>query len=111
VTGLPAETKFAAPRWHRQGKLDAEATMRNLAVAIAAFALIGASSTAFADTASFGSMQQALYVARDLGVVGFEKAEFDDGKWQIEGRDPTGRHLEIEVDARTGGIIKVDHWR
>lgn len=56
------------------------------------------------------SMQQALFVARNIGVIGIKQVEFYDGKWQVEGRDPTGQNIEVEVDAATGTVVNVDRW-
>jgi len=48
-------------------------------------------------------------LAFDKGIVDIKEIEFDDddGVWEIEGRDATGRKIEIDVDAGTGKIVKI----
>jgi uncharacterized membrane protein YkoI len=41
------------------------------------------------------------------GVVTIKEIELDDGIWEVEGRDVGGRKIEIEVDARSGEIVKI----
>ena len=54
------------------------------------------------------SMQAALDVAADIGVMTISHTEFAGDEWQIEGRDRTGRCIEVDVDARTGEVRNVD---
>lgn len=42
------------------------------------------------------------------GYSGFTDVELDDGKYELEGRDAEGRKVELDVDARTGAILKVE---
>jgi hypothetical protein len=53
-------------------------------------------------------MQQALDIATSLGVVTVSDTEFAGNEWQIEGRDVTGRYIEVDVDATTGAVLNVD---
>jgi hypothetical protein len=52
--------------------------------------------------------QQAVDVARSVGLVRVEKVECDDGEWEVEGWDALGREIEVEIDARTGRIKEVE---
>ena len=36
--------------------------------------------------------------------------QFSDGKWEIEGRDPRGKTINMDVDAMTGAVMKVDRY-
>src|SRR3546814_18034735 len=50
-------------------------------------------------------------VLQQLGAQGyrdFTGFELDDGKYEVEGRDAEGRGVEIDVDAKTGEILKVE---
>jgi uncharacterized membrane protein YkoI len=54
------------------------------------------------------SMDEARRIALQYGIVKIEDIELDDGNWEIEGRDISGREREIEIDARSGKIIKIE---
>jgi len=54
------------------------------------------------------SMQAAIDVASDIGVMTISHTEFAGDEWQIEGRDSRGRWMEVDVDARTGDVRNVD---
>lgn len=60
------------------------------------------------DTGDQISMQAALDVASDIGVMTISNTQFLGDEWQIEGRDRTGRWMEVDVDARTGEVRNVD---
>lgn len=60
------------------------------------------------DTGDQISMQAALDVATDIGVMTISHTEFAGDEWQIEGRDSRGRWMEVDVDARTGDVRNVD---
>lgn len=76
--------------------------------AIVAIAL-GAAAPAMAyDTGDQISMQVALDVASDLGVATVSHTDFLGDEWEIDGRDRTGRWMEVYVDARTGDVRNVD---
>ncbi len=70
---------------------------------------LGAATPAMAyDTGDQISMQVALDVASDLGVVTVSHTNFLGDEWEIEGRDRAGRWMEVDVDARTGEVRNVD---
>ena len=54
------------------------------------------------------TLQQALLVAQEVGVVTVSNTNFDGDQWEIEGRDINGKYIEVDVDARTGEIRDVD---
>lgn len=60
------------------------------------------------DSGSLISMQDALGVATDIGLVTVSDTEFAGNEWQIEGRDGSGRYMEVDVDATTGDVLNVD---
>jgi len=60
------------------------------------------------DSGGLMSMQAALDVATDIGLVTVSHTEFAGDEWQIEGRDYSGRYMEVDVDARTGDVLNVD---
>jgi hypothetical protein len=60
------------------------------------------------DTGDQISMEAALNVATNIGVMTISNTEFLGDEWQIEGRDRTGRWMEVYVDARTGDVRNVN---
>jgi len=60
------------------------------------------------DTGDLISMQQALRVATNIGLVTVSHTQFAGYEWQIEGRDISGRYMEVDVDATTGAVLNVD---
>jgi hypothetical protein len=44
----------------------------------------------------------------DKGIVKIEEVELDDGIWEVEGTDASGREIEMKVEALSGQIIKVE---
>jgi len=83
--------------------------MRKLILpAIIALGLGSAAPAMAYDTGDQVSMQAALDVATDLGVVTISDTNFLGDEWQIEGRDIRGRWMEVDVDARTGDVRNVD---
>jgi acid phosphatase class B len=95
---------FALRRSHEHGG----AIMRTVLSALAVVSLLGAATPAFADAGSTGSIHRAIEAARAAGVVGVNEIQFYDGKWEIEGRDPRGRTVNVDVDAITGAVLKID---
>ena len=84
-------------------------TMRNLIMPIVAAAAISVATPALAyDSGGLISMQRALDVATDLGLVTVSHTQFAGYAWQIEGRDVRGRYMEVDVDAATGEVLNVD---
>jgi hypothetical protein len=76
--------------------------------AIVAIGLGSAAPALAYDTGDQISMQAALDVATDIGVMTISHTEFAGDEWQIEGRDSRGRWMEVDVDARTGDVRTVD---
>jgi uncharacterized membrane protein YkoI len=52
--------------------------------------------------------EQAIEIARGVGVVLITELECDDGVWEVEGHDARGREIEVEIDPRTGQVLKVE---
>jgi hypothetical protein len=82
--------------------------MRTFLSALAIASILGAATPALADVGTGGSIQRAVMTAQSFGVVGFNEIQYYDGKWEIEGRDPRGKTIHIDVDAMTGAVIKVN---
>jgi hypothetical protein len=83
--------------------------MRNLILpAVVAIGLGSAAPAMAYDTGDQISMQAALDVASDIGVMTISHTEFAGDEWQIEGRDSVGRWMEVDVDARTSEVRNVD---
>ena len=47
-------------------------------------------------------------MAFDKGIVKIEEVELDDGIWEVEGTDASGREIEMKVEALSGQIIKLE---
>ena len=83
--------------------------MRRYIMPIVAVVALGIAKSAMAyDSGDLISMQEALRVATDLGLVTVSHTEFAGDEWQIEGRDMSGRYMEVDVDATTGEVLNVD---
>ena len=83
--------------------------MRKYIMPIVAVVALGIAKSAMAyDSGDLISMQEALRVATDLGLVTVSHTEFAGDEWQIEGRDISGRYMEVDVDATTGEVLNVD---
>jgi hypothetical protein len=82
--------------------------MQKFLPALAVVSFLGIAAPALADVGSGGSIQRALMTTQTLGVVGFNEIQYYDGKWEIEGRDPRGKTIHVDVDAMTGAVIKVN---
>jgi uncharacterized membrane protein YkoI len=52
--------------------------------------------------------EQAIEIARQQGLVTVEEVDRDDGKWEVEGKDASGREIEVDIDARSGKVVKVE---
>jgi hypothetical protein len=76
--------------------------------AVLALALGSAAPAIAFDTGDQISMQAALDVASDLGVVTVSHTNFLGDEWEVDGRDRTGRWMEVYVDARTGEVRNVE---
>ena len=53
------------------------------------------------------SIEEVRDMAFSKGIVKLKEIELDDGIWEVEGKDATGHEIEMEVDARSGAIIKL----
>ena len=83
--------------------------MRKYIIPIIAVAALGLAEPALAyDSGNLTSMQAALGVATDLGLATVSHTQFAGDEWQIEGRDISGRWMEVDVDAATGEVLNVD---
>jgi hypothetical protein len=83
--------------------------MRKSIIPIIAVAALGLAEPALAyDSGNLMSMQAALGVATDLGLATVSHTQFAGDEWQIEGRDISGRWMEVDVDAATGEVLNVD---
>ncbi len=83
--------------------------MRKYLMPLAALAMMGLAAPALAyDSGNLLSMQQALDIATDVGVVTISDTQFAGDEWQVEGRDIAGRYIEVDVDATTGAVLNVD---
>jgi hypothetical protein len=60
------------------------------------------------DAGGLLSMQEALGVAEDIGLTSISHTQFAGDKWEIEGRDRSGRYMEVAVDATTGDVLWVN---
>jgi Peptidase propeptide and YPEB domain len=83
--------------------------MRKIILPVIAAAALGLATPALAyDAGGYMSMQQALAVAGDMGMVTISHTQFAGDEWQIEGRDISGRYMEVDVDVNTGEVLNVD---
>jgi len=56
------------------------------------------------------TVDEARDVAAMNGVVEVRKLEFYDDAWHAEGRDETGRHVEMTIDPRDGRVTWLDRF-
>ncbi|HXN68374.1 MAG TPA: PepSY domain-containing protein [Bradyrhizobium sp.] len=83
--------------------------MRKYILPVAAAVALGMATPAMAyDTGGLMSMQAAIDVAADLGLVSVSHTNFLGDEWEIEGRDTQGRYMEVYVDAATGDVRGVN---
>ena len=83
--------------------------MRKYNIPIIAVAALGMAKPALAyDSGGLISMRAALDVATDLGLTAVSHTQFAGDEWQIQGRDYSGRWMEVEVDAVSGEVRHVD---
>ena len=64
-------------------------------------------STSPASAGRYVSIEDVRAMAFDRGIVRLKEVELDDGVWEVEGKDAYGHEIEMEVEARTGRIIKM----
>jgi len=83
--------------------------MRKYMFPVAVAVALGMAAPAMAyDTGGLMSMQAAMDVAADLGLVSVSHTNFLGDEWDIEGRDTAGRYMEVYVDAATGDVRGVN---
>ncbi|OAF00675.1 hypothetical protein AYJ54_31000 [Bradyrhizobium centrolobii] len=83
--------------------------MRKLILpAIVAIGLGSAAPAMAYDSGDQISMQAALDVATDIGVMTVSHTQFLGDEWRIEGRDRAGRWMQVYVDASTGDVRNVE---
>jgi len=83
--------------------------MRKYMFPVAAAVALGMAAPAMAyDSGGLMSMQAAVDVAADLGLVSVSHTNFLGDEWDIEGRDTAGRYMEVYVDAATGDVRGVN---
>jgi hypothetical protein len=83
--------------------------MRKYILPIAVAVALGMATPAMAyDSGGLMSMQAAIDVAADLGLVSVSHTNFLGDEWEIEGRDTAGRYIEVYVDAATGDVRGVN---
>lgn len=88
--------------------------MRNKIAILALTVACFAGTPAMAQTVGAGGPIISVDDARDIaafnGVVLFRKIEFDDGQWQIEGRDRANRRVEMKIDPHTGEVAQLEQF-
>ncbi|MBR0796768.1 PepSY domain-containing protein [Bradyrhizobium jicamae] len=83
--------------------------MRKFVLPIVAVLALGAATPAMAyDSGDQFSMQAALDVATDMGMMTVSYTQFLGDEWEIEGRDGRGRWMQVYIDSRTGQVRNVD---
>jgi len=83
--------------------------MRKYLMPVVAAVALGLATPAMAyDSGGVLSIQDALDVANDIGLAAVSHTEFAGDKWEIEGRDRSGRYMEVAVDATTGDVLWVN---
>jgi hypothetical protein len=83
--------------------------MRKYIMPIVAVIALGMATPAMAyDAGGVLSMQDALAVAEDIGLTAISHTQFAGDKWEIRGRDRSGRYMEVAVDASTGDVLWVN---
>lgn len=83
--------------------------MRKYLFPVAVAVALGMAAPAMAyDTGGLMSMQAAVDIAADLGLVSVSHTNFLGDEWEVEGRDTGGRYMEVYVDAATGEVRGVN---
>ena len=83
--------------------------MRKYVMPILAVAVLGLATPATAyEAGDLMSMHAALQIATGLGVATVSHTQFLGDEWEIEGRDTSGRYIEVYVDANTGDVRGVN---
>ena len=83
--------------------------MRRIIVPIIAALALGTSAPVMAfDSGDQFSMEAALDVATAAGISTVSHTQFLGDEWEIQGRDRTGRWIEVYVDSRTDQVRNVE---
>jgi len=84
--------------------------MRVLAVVLGLAACLSLGLVSGAAQATSVGIEQVRQMAFDHGIVRLEEIELRrrKGVWQVEGEDANGNDIEMDVDARTGRIIRME---
>lgn len=53
------------------------------------------------------TLGRAIEIARTRGLVRATDAVCDDRAWDIEGFDASGREIAVEIDPRSGRVLRV----
>ncbi|MCS6933161.1 MAG: PepSY domain-containing protein [Acetobacteraceae bacterium] len=53
------------------------------------------------------TLGRAVEIARTQGLVRATEAVCDERAWDIEGFDASGREIEVEIDPRSGRVLRV----
>jgi uncharacterized membrane protein YkoI len=53
---------------------------------------------------------QAVATARAEGIVRVREVKLREGRWKVEGWAADGRALEVEIDATSGAVLKVEFY-
>ena len=80
--------------------------MRLMPVVLALGVSLGLAAPA---SAAYVDIETVRAMAFDRGIVRLEEIELKrrKGIWEVEGEDAYGEEIEMEIDARTGRIIKM----
>lgn len=54
------------------------------------------------------SKAEALEIAEARGMARLDEIELDDGEWEVEGCTAEGYEIEIDINARTGDVVKLE---
>lgn len=57
------------------------------------------------------SREQAIEIAKNNGLVTLRDVDREVGRWEIEGRDESGRRIEIYIGSRSGEVLKLERGR
>jgi hypothetical protein len=103
-----ASCRAARKARHPDGFHQEQPMRKYMLTTAAVVALAIATPAAAYDSGGFNSMQMALQVAADIGLVTVSHTQFAGDEWQIQGRDISGRYMEVDVDTTTGAVLNVD---
>jgi hypothetical protein len=93
----------------RQLDSTQEQSMKKYLIPIVAVVALGTATPVMAfDAGSLVSMQDAVDVATDIGLVTVSHTQFEGDKWFIQGRDRSGQYMEMAVSATSGDVLWVN---